>query len=58
MAHKTDFCPLKGLAEVAKRTFRFRNNDVRSSARAKRGPDERRIQRLVRCNALLCLAMN
>lgn len=22
MAHKTDFCPLKGLAEVAKRTFR------------------------------------
>ncbi len=26
MAHKTDFCPLKGLAEVAKRTFRFANN--------------------------------
>ncbi len=22
MAHKTDFCALKGLAEVAKRTFR------------------------------------
>jgi len=26
MSHQTDFYPLKGLAEVAKRTFRFWNN--------------------------------
>ena len=44
MAHKTDFCALKGLTEVAKRTFRFwinANHERRPDKGARWGAQDR-----------------